>query len=463
MASQIIEKQLERLGKEPLLGLTIKLAVPVMLSLLVSSSYNILDSIFVSHYSSDALVALTIAYPIQTFIFALSLGAGIGVNSYISRKNGENNFEEAKNAALHAILIGVVINIIFIIFALFFLDAFLSLYSVSPTIYTMSKTYISIISIVSIGYIFEVILGKIIQSLGNTTVPMIGSIIGVSIILILDPILIFGYFGFPRLGVTGAAIATTTGQLISTAVCFYYLFIRTKYISLNFRGFRFNIMTIVNIYAVGLPVMIMQSITASLGVFLNRLLNSFSPDAVSILGIYLRIYTFISMPVLGIGQGIMPILGFNYGSKNRKRLEECLKLSLKLSFSILLVISIFLFIFPAQIIGLFDPTDNMLSIGIPAFKIISFGFIFTSIAIILSIFFQSIGKGKYSLTASVFRQVITIIPASYVLSRLIGVNGVWLSIPISEFVACLVTIVLFIRIYRKEIRFFGIEPQPSKS
>ncbi len=457
MSSQIIKKQLERLDKEPLLSLTLKLSIPVMLSLLISSLYNILDSIFVAHYSSDALVALTIAYPIQTFIFALSLGTGTGVNSYISRKNGENNFEEAKNAACHAIFIGVIINIIFAIFILFFLDAFLSLYNISQTVYSMSKTYISIIPLASFGYIFELILGKIIQSLGNTIVPMISSFTGAITNLFLDPLLIFGYLGFPRLGATGAAIATIIGQIMATTVCFYYLFVKSKYISLKFRGFRFNVSTVMSIYAVGLPVMIMQSITASLGVFLNKLLNSFSPDAVSILGIYLKIYSFVSMPVLGIGQGIMPILGFNYGSRNRRRLEECLKLSLKLSFSILLIISILLYNFPSHVIGLFDPTTNMLNIGIPAFKIISFGFIFTSIAIILSIFFQSIGKGKYSLTASIFRQVFTIIPFSYILSKLIGINGIWLSIPISEFVACLTTTILFVRVYRKEISCFDNE------
>ncbi|MCI8350577.1 MAG: MATE family efflux transporter [Oscillospiraceae bacterium] len=445
------ETRENKMGQKPILPLLISMSLPAIFSMLVQALYNVVDSAFVGQLGQDAFTAVSLAFPVQTLMIAVSVGTGIGINSLIARRLGERNREEASQVALHGVLCETVSSLLFLVFGLFFSRPFLAAFTDNPSIIEMGTSYVSIVTTLSMGLFWSITAEKVLQGTGNMRDPMLIQLIGAIINIILDPIFIFGWLGLPAMGVAGAAIATVVGQFCSF---FYGLFVmvRGKHeISISPKIFSFRWRIVGNIYQVGFPSIIMQSISAVLNVFLNNILISFSDAAVAVLGVYFKLQSFIFMPMFGLNNGALPIMGFNYGARSPKRLMECLKWALLIGLGISGVGVLLFWVTPTLLLGLFNASPEMVELGVPAMHIISLCFVFASVGICLSNFFQAIGEGFRSLLISTVRQVVVILPAAYFLSRFFGVTGVWMSFPIAEVVAFLLVLIIFRSTYRKKI------------
>ena len=440
-----------KMGHAPMFGLIISMSLPAIFSMTVQALYNIVDSIFVAHYSEDGLVALTLAMPIQMIIIALGVGTGVGINSLIARRLGERNFKEADSAATHGLLLAFLNWAIVALIGLFFARPFLEAYASDPAIVSMGCQYLYPITILSFGVFIQISCEKILQATGNMIYPMLFQLIGALTNVILDPIFIFGYFGVPELGVLGAAIATVIGQCASMLFCLYVVFTKEHEVRISFRGFRFNPVIIKRIYQVGFPSIIMQSIASILLMGMNAILTGFSSTAVAVMGVYFRLQSFVFMPVFGLTQGLMPIMGYNFGARNKKRLLSALKIGGGIACCFMLVGMILFMTIPGPLLRLFDASDDLMGMGTLALRTISIGFLLAALGITISVFFQAIGKGINSLMISVLRQLFVILPVVYLLASL-GINYVWWSFPIAEVVATGVSFILFKITYEKEIR-----------
>lgn len=448
------DKDNNKMGTMPMLRLILNMSLPAMFSMLILSLYNVVDSIFVSQLGENALTSVSLAYPVQMLLISFAVGTGVGINSLISRKLGEKSYEEAHKAASHGIVLSMITYVIFALAGVFLSESFIKMCSTSdtsPAVISDAVKYLSIVMIFSFGSFYEVSIEKAIQATGNMFYPMIFQLMGAVINIILDPIFIFGYFGIPKMGVAGAAIATVAGQIISAVFAMYISKVKTFHVDFSLKKFKFNLKTVKNIYQVGVPAIIMQSIGSVLITFLNIILMPLSSTAVAVLGVYFKLQSFVFMPVFGLTQGLMPIMGYNFGAKNRKRLVTSIKEGVIIA-AIIMALGTFLFmIIPRQLLMIFNASENMLKIGIPALRIISFNFIPAAIGIVTSTAFQAMGKGTYSLIVSVLRQLVIILPVAKFLSSF-GVNATWLAFPIAEIVSLFVSIGLFINIYKKQIK-----------
>lgn len=434
-----------------MLPLIASMSLPSMFSMLIQSFYNIVDSIFVARYSDNALTAVSLAFPVQMLMIAIAVGTGIGINSLVSRKLGERNFEEANSAATHGLVLTIASWFVFAIVALFAIEPFFKSFAQSQITYQMSCDYTFIVSIFSFGVFFQIYAEKTLQATGNMIYPMLLQLVGAIINIILDPILIFGYFGFPELGIRGAATATVIGQIVSMLLAIYLMFFKKHEVTVSLRKFKLRFKTIKDIYAVGLPSIIMQSIGSLLNTCLNMILASFSEVAVSVLGVYYKLQSFVFMPVFGLTHGVMPITGYCFGARNKKRMLSALKIGCAIAFCIMLAGTLIFWIFPKQLLMIFNNNQELITIGIPALRIISLCFTSAAIGIMFSTLFQAVGDGHLSLLVSTMRQLVVILPAAYLLSK-IGLSYVWFAFPIAEGVSLVVSILLFIRLYRKKIR-----------
>ena len=441
-----------KMGTQKIPKLLISMSLPAMFSMLIQALYNIVDSIFVAQINENALTAVSLAFPIQTLILAVSLGTGIGINSLIARRLGEKRKEEACRAADHGIILGLASWGLFAVLGLLFTPLFFRAFTSDPQIVEYGCEYIYVITICSFGIFLSVNIEKIIQATGNMIYPMCQSLVGAVTNLILDPILIFGLLGFPKMGVLGAAIATVTGQIFGMLFGLVMLFAKNHEIRVSLKGFRFSWQAVRDIYAVGFPSIIMQAVSSVLTVCLNGILIGFSATAVSVLGIYYKLQSFVFMPVFGLNQGSMPIMGYNYGAGNKRRLISTIKLSCIIAFSIMVLGTLVFWIFPGVLLKMFNASQSMLSIGIPALRLISLSFMMASINIVLSNLFQATGHGVKSLTVSLIRQLAVILPVAWLLSRAIGVNGVWLAFPAAEIVGFVLSLLFFLGVYRTEIK-----------
>lgn len=435
-----------KMGVRPIFPLLMSMALPAMISMFIQSMYNVVDSIFVAQIGEDALTAVSLAFPIQNFILAVAVGTGVGLNSLISRRLGERRFEEANSAVTHGLLLALFTAVVFIILGLLFMKPFFKLFSDSPTVVQMGCDYTYIITIFCFGQLLHIASEKTLQATGKMVYPMIFQATGAIINIILDPIMIFGWFGFPKLGVQGAAIATVIGQICAMLLSLFILFTKDHEVKVIIKGFQLKGSTIRDIYAVGFPSILMNSLGSVLIMGLNGILIAFSHTAVSLFGIYFKLQSFIFMPVSGLVQGAMPIMGYNFGARNKRRLIKTLKASLLVG-SLIMLIGAFIFcVFPKQLLSLFNASATMLEMGIPALRIISICFLFVAFGFIFSTLFQAVGKGFYSLAISVMRQLVIILPIAFILSRIIGITGVWVAFPVAEIVSTIVSIVLYIHL-----------------
>ena len=441
-----------KLGSMPIGKLLFKMSAPMMVSMLMLALYNVVDSIFVSRVSEAALSALSLAYPIQFLMVALNIGTNVGVTALVSRSLGEKNFDNANSYARHGLIIAFVYYVIFALLGYFFTDSFFHTVTNDLAIQKEGIDYLSIVTIFSLGFFIETTYEKIMQANGKSVSSMITQLSGAIFNIIFDPILIFGFFGFPALSTKGAAIATVGGQIFGTFVGYFL----NKYTNseLDTRIFTSNLKLrlemVKNIYIVAMPSIIMQAISSFTIFGLNMILTKYE-SAVAVLGIYYKLQSFVFMPVFGLNNGMVPIVSYNFGSHNKERIKNVIKSSLKAAFAVMMIGSFIVFFFAENILHLFNASGNMVRIGTFAFRAIAIHFPIAGFNIILSSVMQATKKEIYSLAASVIRQLVFLIPSAYILSSLFGVNGTWFCFFISELMAFIIIIILFMKTYRERI------------
>ena len=450
---QPIPMEENKMGVMPVTRLLVTMSLPMMLSMLVQALYNIVDSMFVAQLSEDALTAVSLAFPVQSLMIAVASGTGVGINALLSRNLGERNFEGANNAARNGVFLAIVSCIVFALLGLVGSRLFFSLQTDNPVILEYGVQYMSIITLFSVGIFLQITFERLLQSTGRTFYNMITQGTGAIINIILDPIMIFGLFGFPRLEVAGAAIATVVGQIVAVIMSFCFNHFKNKEISLSPRGFRPHGRTILFIYKVGIPSIIMQSIGSVMTFGMNKILLMFSSTAAAVFGVYFKLQSFIFMPVFGLNNGMIPIIAYNYGARNKHRIIETARKSVLIAVCIMILGFAIFQIFPAFFLStLFRASENMLAIGVPALKIISISFLFAGYCIIVGSIFQALGNGVYSLIISATRQLIVILPVAYIFATVFGLSMVWWAIPIAEIVSVILSTLLLKRIYRKVIK-----------
>lgn len=460
--SQALQKN--KMGTEPIVPLIIKMSLPAMFSMLIQALYNVVDSVFLGYYGqgSEALTAVSLAYPLQLLLIAFVVGTGVGINSLIARRLGEGDVKNAQNVAMTGIILGVATWVIFALMGIFASRPFITFMAGSENtqIIDYGVEYIFIVLVFSLGIFIQVMIEKSIQATGNMIIPMASHLIGAVTNIVLDPILIFGLGPIPSMGVKGAAIATVLGQWLAMLILVVTVCVKKFAIKFSFKGYKLSMKTIKEIYSVGLSGIVMQSIGAVLLSAINIIINlSPSPADVNtaaqtVYGLYFKIQSFIFMPVFGLNQGISPIMSFNYGAKCKERLLKTLKIGLIIAFSIMLLGTLLFQIIPGQILSLFDVDEQILSIGNKALRTISICFLPASVGVIFTALFQAVGKGMRSLLMSVLRQLVLIIPLAFVLSK-ISIDAMWFAFPISEFVAMVVAILFFIDLNKKDFSKLG--------
>ncbi|WMJ22112.1 MATE family efflux transporter [Paludicola sp. MB14-C6] len=439
-----------KMGSKPMFGLIMTMSLPAMFSMLVQSLYNIVDSYFVAKLGTQAFTAVSLAFPIQMLILSVAIGTGIGINSVVSRRLGEGNKDKASKAATHGLFLALISGVVFAVLGILFTKMFLQVFTSDPAILKMGCDYTYIVTIFSVGIFMEINIEKTLQATGNMIYPMMFQLSGAITNIILDPILIFGLFGFPKMGVVGAAVATVVGQMVAMTFSIIIVEIKSHDVHIAFKGFRFEWKTIRDIYAVGFPAIIMQSIASVLTTALNGILIGFSEAAVNVLGVYFKLQSFVFMPVFGLMQGVMPVLGYNYGARNRKRVVSALKIGTAIAIVIMALGTILFASIPDKLLRIFNANAEMLEIGVVAFRLICICFIPAAIGIMSSTLFQAIGMGTRSLIISVLRQLVVLLPAAYLFSFW-GVNYVWLAFPLSEMISLIVAISITIAVFKKNI------------
>lgn len=439
----------------PVPRLLITMSLPMIISMLVQAMYNIIDSIFVARISEEALAAVSLAFPVQSLMIAVSTGTCVGVNALLSRSLGEQDQRAAQKAAVNGIFLAVLGAVVFALFGIFGARAYFSSQASDPVIIDYGVQYLQICLIFSFGIFGETVFERIMQSTGRTIYNMYSQGLGAITNIIFDPIMIFGLFGFPALGIRGAAIATVMGQILAMLLSLSFNCRFNTDVSISMKGFRPDARTIRTIYSVGVPSIIMQSITSVMTYGMNLILIGYSATAVTVLGVYFKLQSFIFMPIFGLNNGMIPIIAYNYGARSKKRIMDTAKLSILIAVGIMLIgFSIFQ-LFTEQLLLMFNASEHMLEIGVPALKLISLSFLFAGYCIIVGSVFQALGNGVYSLLVSVARQLLCLLPLAYIFSKLWGLHALWYSFPLAELISVCVSTILFIRIYKEKIAPLG--------
>ncbi len=449
--SKGVDQRISMVTGEPKKAIRV-LAIPMIISMLVQALYNVVDSIFVSRINENALSAVSLAFPMQTLMMAVVAGTAVGINALLSRSLGEKNPEKAIKTANNGIFLAVIGCAAFILFG--FVGA--RIYFESQTnvleIINYGHSYLSICTIFSFGVFGEVTFNRLLQSTGKTIYTMITQATGAVINIILDPIMIFGLCGFPKMGVAGAAVATVIGQTVGMLLAIYFNITKNNEIKLSARGFKPDGKIIKQIYAVGVPSIVMMTIGSFMTYGINRILLGFTTTATAVFGVYFKLQSFVFMPVIGLNNGMVPILAYNYGARRKQRMIKTIKLSILYAVGIMFIGLAVFQVFPGRLLSLFNASSDMLSIGIPALRIISLSFLFAGFCIIAGSVFQALGNGMLSMIVSVARQLVVLLPAAYLLSLTGSVNAVWWSYPVAEVSSLLLSGLFLKYIFDKKIR-----------
>ncbi len=447
--------QENKMGAMPVNRLLISMSLPMMISMLVQALYNIIDSIFVSRINENALTAVSLAFPLQSLMIAFGVGTGVGINALLSRALGEKDSEKVNKAAVNGIFLDGVNFVIFLLIGLFATTPFYLSQTGDAEIFSYGKQYLSIVCCCSLGMFTQFVFERLLQSTGKTFYTMLTQGMGALINIILDPIFIFGYFGLPAMGVAGAAIATVIGQTVAGIAAVAVNLKKNTEIKLQFRGFRPDMAIIGEIYKVGVPSIIMQSIGSLMTYGMNQILLAFTSTAATVFGVYFKLQSFVFMPIFGLNNGMVPIVAYNFGARNKERLTRTVKLSMVYAVCLMAAGFLVFQIFPAQLFAMFDASETMLAIGVPALRIISLSFVLAGFGIVSGSVFQALGNGVYSLIVSVARQLLVLLPVAFLLSLTGNLNAVWWAFPIAELVSFGVSVFFLIRIYRGVIRHIG--------
>lgn len=451
----VVESRKEnKMGTMPMTRLILSMSVPAIFSMTIQAMYNVVDSIFIGQYSQNGLTATSFAYPLQMLLIAVAVGTAVGVNSLVSRKLGERNFAQADAAATHGLLLCVFSYLVFLILGLFAVRPFMNAYTQNQEIIEYGVQYLTVVLCFSFFAIVQVMAEKTLQATGDMIFPMLFQLVGAVVNIIFDPLLIFGVGFFPQLGVLGAAIATVFGQFCGMVFALIIMFVKKHEVKISFKNFKFSISTVKNIYAVGFPSIVMQSIGSIMIIGLNAIL-SVSEAAVTVLGIYYKLQSFVFMPCFGLNQGVMPIIGYNYGARNKKRLYSALKRGIIIAVIIMAAGTIVMWTIPEALISMFGGTEQLMNIGVPAFRTISLCFIPAAVGILFTTLFQAVGKGIRSLLMSFCRQLVLILPIAYLLSNLFGLTYVWYAFPIAEVFSLLLAVVFFVNLVKGDFKKLG--------
>lgn len=457
------QQETNRMGTMPVRKLMVSISVPIVISMLVQAMYNIVDSIFVAKISKDALTAVSLVFPVQNLMIAVSVGTAVGINSLLSRRLGEKNFASANRVAVNGIFVTFLSWLVFAVTGMLTADAFFRVQSnISPELANMGREYMIIVTAGSLGLFMAITLERLLQATGRSLLSMTSQLVGAVTNIILDPILIFGLLGFPKMGVAGAALATIIGQFLGMFVSIYFNITKNKDIQISFRGFRPNPKTIKHIYQVGLPSIIMGSIGSVMVFGLNRILSDISDVGVAILGIYFKVQSFIFMPVFAVNNGMVSVLAYNYGARKKERIREALIFSAQLCFAIMVFGLILFWILPEQMMLLFNAEEDMLAAGALALRRISLCFPLAALGIVLINFFTALGQGVLSLIMSVVRQLVFLLPVAWLLARAGGLNAVWWAFPISDAFTMIMAYFFFLHAWKKYIVPLGAPGSPGQ-
>ena len=440
-----------KMGIMPVGKLLITMSLPMMISMVVQALYNIVDSVFVSRVSEDALTAVSMAFPLQALCIALGAGMGVGINALLSKSLGAKDKEMVNKSALNGLFMTFVSYLVLLVIGIFAVKPFYMIQTDSADIIQYGTDYLSVICCFSFGMFFQFTFERLLQSTGRTFQTMITQTVGAVTNIILDPIFIFGLFGVPAFGVKGAAIATVIGQIIAAVLALIMNIKVNTDIDFSLKGFKPDIKIIGMIYKVGLPSIIMQSIGSVMVFCLNKILIVFSSTAVAVFGVYFKLQSFVFMPVFGLNNGLIPIMAYNYGAKKKDRMIKTIKCGLLIAFSIMSVGMVVFELFPDAILALFEASDNMLAMGKVALRTIAIHFPIAAICIVLGSAFQALGNAVYSMFVSIARQLVVLIPVAYALSKLGNVNYVWWCFPIAEIMSLTITVIFFIKLKREVI------------
>lgn len=446
--------QENKMGIMPIGKLVFNMSLPMMVSMMVQALYNIVDSIFVAKLSENALTAVSLAFPLQTLLIAVATGTGVGMNALLSKSLGEKDFKKANKTATNAAFIYAVSYIIFLILGFTVVKPFYrsQVGSADAEIMTMGVDYLSTVMIFSFGIFTQVFFERLLTSTGRTIFSMTSQLSGAVTNIILDSILIFGMFGAPKMGVTGAAVATVIGQCVAGLVAGTCNHKFNHEVRFQFKGFKPDFKIIGTIYAVGIPSIIMQSIGSVMTYCMNRILIEFSSTATAVFGVYFKLQSFFFMPVFGLNNGITPIIAYNYGARQRKRMVKTIKVSLATAFCLTFIGFVLFESIPQALLGLFNASDDMLKIGVPALRTIGVHYLIAWFCIIAGTVFQALGKAVFSMVVSIMRQLVVLVPAAYLLAKFGGLHMVWWSFPIAEVMSFIVSLTFLIKIWNDIIK-----------
>ena len=441
-----------KMGTMPIGKLLVNMALPMIISMLVQALYNVVDSIYVSQISESAVTALSLAFPVQNLQIGFAVGIGVGVNSVLSKSLGEKHQENANKTAGNGAILMLVCSAAFMLFGVFGVRPYFELQSTVSETVEGGIVYTRICCLLTLGIFMQILFERLLQATGRTMLTMYSQAFGAIINIILDPILIHGWLGLPAMGIAGAAWATVIGQWSGALLGLYFNAKHNPEIQFSRKHFIPDSKIIRPILAVGIPSIIMNSIGSVMNFGMNQILQGFTETATSVFGIYFKLQSFFFMPLFGINGATISIIAFNYGARKPERIIRTLKLSSIAAVALMSVGLLVFQLFPDLLLGLFNPSDAFLTMGRSALRTISWCFPLAAVCIILGACFQAMGNGMYSTIVSLFRQLVVLLPAAYLLSLTGNVNYVWLSFPIAEVVSCAVTLFFFLRIYRQRIK-----------
>ncbi len=440
-----------KMGYMPINKLLLSMAVPMMISMLVQALYNVVDSVFVSYVGEDALTAVSLAFPIQNLMISIAVGTSVGVNALLSKSLGEKRQDAANRAADNGLFLALLSTVAFMLFGAFCSGPFFASQTKDPQILRYGTEYLSVVCVFCFGMFFQVMLDKILISTGKTMLTMFTQGLGAIFNIIFDPLFIFGIGPFPKMGVTGAAVATVLGQIAAMALSLFFNLKKNPEVQLTLRGFRPHLPTIQRIYAVGVPSILMSSIGSVMTLAINNILMAFSSTATAVFGVYFKLQSFVFMPVFGLNNGMVPIISYNYGARNKARVKATFRCAVIYATTIMLVGLAIFQLLPNQLLNIFNASDEMLRIGDVALRVISPSFLFAGAAIVASSMFQALGNGVFSLIVSVGRQLVVLVPVAYLLSLTGRLELVWWAFPIAEIASVLLSLLFLRRIFRTVI------------
>ena len=449
-----MENQREnKMGVMPVKQLIISMSLPMMISMLVQALYNVVDSMFVARLSEDALTAVTLAFPMQNALISFAAGTGVGINALLSKSLGEKRFDRADEAANNGLFLGFLTYILFLLLGLFAAGPFIGTQIKDPVVQEYGTAYLKVCLCLSFGAIYQVTFERLLQSTGRTFYSMISQATGAIINIIFDPIMIFGLFGFPKLGVAGAALATVLGQVIAACISLFLNLKKNEDIHISLpQIMRPSAEVIRKIYFVAVPSILMMSIGSIMTYAMNQILGAFSKTATAVFGVYFKLQSFFFMPVFGLNNGLIPVLAYNYGARRSDRIKEALKFAMSLAVGIMLCGTLVFHLVPQALLGMFNASEEMLQIGVPALRIISLSFGLAGACIAMGSIFQAFSYSYYSLIVSVGRQLVVLIPVAMFLASFGEVTLIWWAFPIAEFMSTVLSVIFFLRLYNRTVK-----------